>query len=307
MANNTYGIVRPALLNIRQDVDIFYNYRPRRNKETPDGSKFVKIDDPSRILSNSFVLTDDNSERDDRLPGMYSVNLPTNIFNKKGIYSLYIRPREIELTIKDIGTLAAYPDIKGIVIDLNDLSSDRSMFYNDNLVGYRVEYYEYVSTKQTRQDYYRIITSNNLCDIIPQNFATSSSDISTYRYTNTGSLCFITLTPSTTPNFKASLLPFIGNPNQKIILTNTKFDPFMMEIELTEHDIETVSYMLEGEQVRNLENGRITTYNFEGEVYNQFEYSTIKDNYTTNSIHEVKLNKKDNIDFSVDLNEIKKI
>lgn len=305
MANNTYGIVRPALLNVANDVEIFYNYRPRRNKESGFESKYKKIDDPTRILKHSNV-EGESDNLDIRLPGMYTVELPSNIFNKPGIYTLYFRPREIKLTIKDIGTLSAYPNIKGLVIDLNELSADRNLFYNDNLVGYRVEYYDYVSSKEMRQDYYRIITSNNTCEIIPHNLSTSSSDISSYRYSNTGTLCFLTLTPSTIPNFKPSLLPFIGNSNQKIVITNTKFDPFMVEVDLVEHDIETLSYMLEGEQVRNLENGRITTYNFDGEPYIQSEHMTIKDNYTENSIMEVRLKPK-TFDYSVNLQEIKDI
>ena len=60
-------------------------------------------------------------------------------------------------------------------------------------------------------------------------------------------------------------------------------------------------------QIRNLENGRISTYNFNGEIYKQYEFATIKNNYNQTNIIEAKINKNNNIDFSVDLNEIKKI
>ena len=63
--------------------------------------------------------------------------------------------------------------------------------------------------------------------------------------------------------------------------------------------------MLEGEQVRNLENGRLTTYNFNGEIYKQFEYSTVKDNYHKVEIAEAKLDKSGNIDRSLDLETIR--
>ena len=79
----------------------------------------------------------------------------------------------------------------------------------------------------------------------------------------------------------------------------------MIEVEMVEHDVETLSIMMEGEQLRNLENGRVTTYNFEGEVYKQMEFSTIKDNYTTNSVAEIKTDKTGNIDYSLDLEELK--
>ena len=115
----------------------------------------------------------------------------------------------------------------------------------------------------------------------------------------------MTLTPSTSPSFKSNSKPYIGTPNQKIVITNTKFDPVMIELEMTDHDIETLSIMAEGEQVRNLENGRVSTYNFEGEIYKQVEHFTVKDNYTKNSVAEVKVDKSDNIDTSLDLAELK--
>ena len=78
-----------------------------------------------------------------------------------------------------------------------------------------------------------------------------------------------------------------------------------MEIEVTNHDIETLSYMVEGEQVRNLENGTVTTYTFDGQIYKQMEYASIKDNYTATNIAEIKVDRSDNIDRSLDLNLLK--
>ena len=207
--------------------------------------------------------------------------------------------------IKDIGSLAAYPDIRGIVIDSSVMGSNQALFGNDNLVGYRVEYFENDGSGQKRQEYFRLITSANFCDPVSQNLTSSNSSTNGYRYNANGSLSFLTVTPSTSPSFRANALPYIGVPNQKIVIKNTKFDPVCVEIEITDHDIETVSYMLEGEQVRNLENGRVSTYNFDGEIYRQMEYSTVKDNYTGKSIAELKTDKSDNIDRSLDLNQLK--
>ena len=47
---------------------------------------------------------------------------------------------------------------------------------------------------------------------------------------------------------------------------------------MTEHDIEDVSTMLEGDQVRNLNNALITTFNSDGEIYHQADYG----HYDTN-------------------------
>lgn len=300
--NNTYGIVRPALISA-SDVEIFYNYRPTRSSAEGTSTAFRKIDDPNEIFSNSNM--NESETNDLRLPGMYTLKLPINYFGRKGFYTVYIRPKEVVCTIKDIGALSAYPEIRGIVLDLNEMDGDtRSIFNNDDLIGYRVEYYDY-SNGLVRQDYYRIITSNNLCEPVSQNLTSANTNSNGYRFNASGSMCFLTVTPSTSPSFKANAKPYIGTPNQRIVISNTKFDPISINIEMVDHDIDTVSMMLEGEQVRNLDNGRVSTYNWNGEIYHQDEFSTIKDSYTGRSIAEVKLNKTGNIDNSLDLESLK--
>lgn len=300
--NSTYGIVKPSLIDPSQDVEVFYHYRPSRSSEDSSFKQFKKISDVSSIFSNSeFENTD---ETDMRLPGMYNLNLPVSIFGKKGIYTIYIKPKEIRCTIKDVGSLAAYPDVKGIIIDMNDVEN-QTLFDADKLVGYRVEYFEYEGSGLRRQQYYRLITSNNMCEPVSQNLTSANTNANGYRFNGSGSLCFVTLTPSTSPSFKSNSKPYIGTPNQKIVITNTKFDPVMIELEMVDHDIETLSIMAEGEMVRNLENGRVSTYNFEGEIYKQMEFFTVKDNYTKNNVAEVKTDKSDNIDNSLDINDLK--
>lgn len=300
--NSTYGIVKPSLIDPSQDVEVFYHYRPSRSSEDSSFKQFKKMSDVSSIFSNSeFENTD---ETDMRLPGMYNLNLPVSIFGKKGIYTIYIKPKEIRCTIKDVGSLAAYPDVKGIIIDMNDVEN-QTLFAADKLVGYRVEYFEYEGSGLRRQQYYRLITSNNMCEPVSQNLTSANTNANGYRFNGSGSLCFMTLTPSTSPSFKSNSKPYIGTPNQKIVITNTKFDPVMIELEMVDHDIETLSIMAEGEMVRNLENGRVSTYNFEGEIYKQMEFFTVKDNYTKNNVAEVKTDKSDNIDNSLDINDLK--
>lgn len=302
MANNIYGTVRQANFNPSTDADIYYYYRPTRSSEDTAYSGFKKLDNASTILVNSKTEDALNVFGDNALPGMYTLKLPVNIFGNTGIYTIYIVPKEIKCTIKDIGVLSAYPDIKGIVIDTEEGGLKRGDFGDDNLTGYIVEYFD---TKK-RQEYFRIITTSSFCEPVSQNLTTSTSNSNGYRYNSSGTLAFLTVTPSTAPNFKSSAKPFIGTKGQFITIKNTKFDPVCIEVEVTDHDIETVSYMLEGEQIRNFENGRVTTYNFDGEIYKQVEYSTIKDNYTNTNIAEAKLDKSDNIDGSIDIKTIKK-
>jgi hypothetical protein len=302
--NSTDGTVKPSVVNIENDVEIWYNYRRSRSDNDIANATF-KRGDVSVMFSKSFVQDTELTDIDDKtLIGMYNLTLPVSMFSNKGIYTIYIKPKEYFFTIKDVGVLSAYPDTSGIVIDLSGLPN-QSFFGNGNLVGYRIEYFEYKNNGLERQEYYRLVTSNNKCEPVSQNLTSSMSSSNGYRFNDSGTLCFLTLTPSTSPGFKANEKPYIGSPNQKISITNTKFDPIMIEVEVVEHDIETLSVMAEGEMLRNLENGRVSYYNFDGEIYKQFEFSTVKDNYTTKSVAELKVNKDGNIDTSLDINELK--
>lgn len=299
--NGTYGIVKPTLINdINQDVEIWYRYMPTRTTNDETYNKFYKIDTPSSVLSSSKVTDGEIKNGDDVLPGMFNLSLPIDIFGRTGIYTVYIKPKEYFFNIKDVGALAAYPDVKGIVIDLNNIEDNKTLFANNNLIGYRIEYYD----TNKRQEYYRIITSNNTCEPISQNLTSSNTNANGYRFNDSGTLSFITVTPSTSPSFKANQTPFIGSPNQSICITNTKFDPISIEIEMVEHDIETLTTMIEGDQIRSLDKGLVTTYNSNGEIYHQSEFYTVKSDYTSNEMYEVRKKKTDNFDTSADYDEL---
>ena len=129
--------------------------------------------------------------------------------------------------------------------------------------------------------------------------ANSSSDKSyTYRYEDSSSLIFVTVSPSSAPSFKENATPYIGKPTQKILLVNTLFEPIQLDIEMCDHTLDTVSYMLENSQLRDLDNGLVTTFNNENEIYHQSEHFTLKNEYTGKPIFEVRENKKNSIDFS---------
>lgn len=303
--NSTYGNVKSAVIDPEKDVEIFYHYRPTLNSEDINYRNFKKIEDITSVFTTVNIDEDatnanGNPFPDSILPGMYNLSLPVNIFGKKGFYTIFIRPKEIYCTIKDVGALGAYPDISGIILDMNDIDSDRSLFGSDNLVGYRVEYLQYENSGVRRQDYYRLITSNNFAEPISQNLTSSNTNSNAYRFNESGSLTFITLTPSTSPRFRASSKPYIGTPNQQIIITNTKFDPICLRIEICENDFDTIQTSIDGNQIRSLDNGILTTYNEDYEIFKQWEFFTLKDNYNKNAKYEVKVQRKNNIDNTVD-------
>ena len=304
--NSTYGNVKSAFINPQKDVEIFYHYRPTLNSEDINYRDFKKIEDVNSVFTTvNIEPTAKNANGEPFpnaiLPGIYNLSLPVNIFGRKGFYTVFIRPKEIYCTITDVGALGAYPDVRGIILDMNNIDSNRAMFGNDNLVGYRIEY---LDTHLKRQDYYRLITSNNFAEPITQNLTSSNTNSNAYRFNESGTLVFLTLSPSTSPSFKASSKPYIGTPNQTIIISNTKFDPVCLRIEICENDFDTIATSIDGNQIRSLDNGLLTTYNDDMERFKQFEFYTLKDNYNKNAKFEVQKRSTDNIDNSIDAPEV---
>ena len=298
MAIGAYGTTIPiniANIDIPNLVDISYCYHEKRTYDSLSNAKFKKLD--------SAILTQARRDRvkgdiDEYVEGMYNLQLPLSEFNKKGFYSVYIKPREIEAVITDVSTLTAFPNVRGLVLDTTQIKNSSiktKAQKNNELVGYRIIY---IDDNGARQDYYRIITSNNRCEPVVQAPNSSSDKSYTYRYDDASTLTFITVSPSSAPTFKDNALPYIGKPTQKILLVNTFFEPVMLDIEMTTHDADTISYMLENSQLRDLDNGLVTTYNDNNEIYSQAEHFTLKDQYTGKPVYEVKHNKNNSIDFS---------
>ena len=294
--NNTYGIVRAAWIDPSRDVEIWVQYRPTHTYDENTTTRFRKLENPSVVLVKA--QTEDNSIMPDScLPGLYTLRLPVSEFGETGFYTVYIKPREVRCTIEKVGNLAAYPNIKGIVINtgsIDDADVD-SLFANGSLVGYRVEYFR----DDKREDYYRIITSNNRCEVMSGTLSSVNSDLTSYRFNDASDLVFLTLTPSTSPEFMSNVSPYIGTAGQQITIINTKFDPVCLEIEICENDFDTIALSLNGDQVRSLDKGTVTTFNKNGEIADQKEFFTVKDNYTTRDVYEVRIRKTNNIDTSI--------
>lgn len=281
-----YGTIKPADIDIENDVEIFYNYRQTYNDDLNSFTDFTPLD--------NSCLVQCNTSSGINISGLFSLKLPLNTFYRKGIYTIYIRPKEIDLTILDVGVLAAFPDVRGVVLSLND----DNFKTNNSLAGYRIEYLE--NNEKTGQ--HTIITSSNPCEMIPIVLNNTYEKSIKYRYVNSGQQIFCTVSPSLAPTFKPNALPFIGYSGQSIKLINTKFNPVMIELELVEHDDETITCMLEGDQLIDKDNALITTFNDNGEIYHQSEYGAYKDSYG-NPLFEFKKN-RDNIDFNQNIENL---
>jgi len=300
MALGTYGTVRPADMS-PEDVEIILNYTASRDVTTDFVLTKLNAAD---VLTPYFHNSNTGGNADvEILGGLYNLKLPAEEFNKIGIYTLYIRPVEIRTTITDCGVLSALPNVKGIIIDLNGVPDEfRSRFNNQGLVGYRIEYLNDDGTKIP--NFYRVITSSFYCEPVVTNLTNSSQKAIRYRYVDGGSdLVFCTVSPSSAPSNKATATPFIGQPNQNIVVTNTFFNPITVDIELAEHDIDTLAIALYGNQTKSMEDGIYTLYDRNLNIYKQYNLFEIRDEFN-NLLYEVRQDRDENIDFSKNFNNI---
>jgi hypothetical protein len=300
MALGSYGIVRPADVS-PQDVEILLNYTPSRDVT----NEFVlKKLDAASILTPYFHNNDTGGNANiEILGGLYNLKLPATEFNKLGVYTLYIRPAEIRTTIEDCGVLSALPTIKGIVINKNQIPQQfRNKFTNQGLVGYRIEYLNSDGTKIP--NFFRIVTSSFFCEPIITDQVNTSQKVIRYRYLeNASDLLFLTLSPSSAPTNKPNATPFIGQPNQSIIITNTFFNPITLDIQMAEHDIDTLAIALYGNQTKSMEDGIYTLYDSANNIYKQYNLFEVRDNFNE-LLYEVRQDRGTNIDFSKNFTNI---
>ena len=254
MATGNYGTIRPADVS-PEDVQIVMVYTESRD----DTQNFVLTTlNAQDVLRPYFNNDETGGSNVEILGGLYNLKLPADSFNKLGIYTLMIRPNEIRTVITDCGVLSSLPNVKGIVIDLNNVSSEyKNKFVNQGLVGFRVEYLNSDGTKIP--NFFRIVTSSFYCEPVVQNLTNTIQKSIRYRYVEgSTNLLFCTLSPSSSPTNKPSATPFIGQPNQSIILTNTYFNPITTEIEIVDQDISTLAIALYGNQTKSIEDGIYT-------------------------------------------------
>ncbi len=297
MSSGNYGIIRPADVS-PNDMDAFYHFTPSR-----DVIGSVNL---TRLNPNQIVKKIDNPDIQGQIfGGLYTLQLPTSIFNQKGFYTIVIKPKEIRLPILDCGVLSSFSEIRGIIFDGTQIPpADVSKFENGSLVGYRIEYMstDPNASEKKIQNLFRIITSNNKAEAVSQNLNNTTQKALTYRFNDNASLIFCTLTPSSAPSVRPNALPYIGVPGQEVIITNTFFNPVSIEIEMVEYDTESIAIGLFGNQSKSIDDGIYTIYNFQNQIYKQYNLFDVKDDYG-NPVFEIR-EEKDNIDFGKDFNTV---
>jgi len=303
MAVGSYGIIRPADVS-PDDVEILYHYAADRISTTAVTLK--------KLTSNQVltpVYHNGNTGGTDKvevLGGMYNLQLSASDFNKLGIYTLHLRPKQVRTTIMDCGVLASLPSVRGLIIDLSQVpTGDRNKFTPQGLVGYRVEYINTADNKKL-PNFYKIVTSSFYCTPVTANLTSSTQKSVRYQYSEGATnFMFLTITPSSAPSNKPNTVPFIGTSGHKVILSNTYFNPTTIEVEMVEHDASTLANALYGNQTKAVSEGIYTIYDKDNNIYKQYNLFEIKDDFN-DTLYEVR-EKRNNIDETLNFDTITNI
>ena len=302
MAVGTYGNVRPADVS-PLDIEVYYTFAPDRETFATETFSITSTD----VISNLLLPTDQQTGGEENiLEGFYNMSLPATIFNQVGIYTLYLRPKILtdvstdgHIKIVDCGVLSALPTVKGIIIDGNQLDSDLTA--NNGLQGYKIEYLD-TNGNKIRNTVRYVVTSNKVIPVT-ENIGNTSQTAVRYRFDDSGNLIFLQVTQSSASNVKPNVTPFIGVPNQTILMSNTYFNPVAIEVEFVENDIDSLVNYIAGEQIKDVDNGVLSYYDEDRNITRQFDLYEIKDDVSEVSLYEVK-ERRTNIDPTQDFDEI---
>jgi len=303
MSTGSFGIIRGSDVS-PEDVEIIYHYVIDRNANSEVTLKRL---DAATILTpvyhNSDTTDDSNAPNVEILGGLYNLKLESTDFSELGIYTLHLRPKQIRTKITDCGVLASLPSVRGLIIDLSNVpSADRNKFTPQGLVGYRIEYINPTDNKKV-PNFYRVVTSNFYCEPITTNLTNTTQKAVRYRYSDSATnLMFLTITPSAAPSTRPTTVPYIGQPEQSIILTNTYFNPTTIEVEMVEHDASTLAIALYGNQSKAISSGIYTIYDKDNNIYRQFNLYEIKDQFNE-TLYEIRERRTD-IDESLNFDTI---
>lgn len=300
MATGSYGTIRPADVS-PEDVEIILNYTESR--DFTDDFVLTTLN-AQQVLTPYFNNNNTGGNPDiEILGGLYNLKLPADQFNALGIYNLYIRPAQIRTSITDCGVLSALPNVKGVIFNIEGVPTQfRNKFVAQGLVGFRIEYLNPDGSKIP--NFFRIITSSFYCEPILENQTNSSQKSIRYRYVDGATnLLFCTLSPSSAPTNKPNATPFIGQPGQNVIISNTYFNPISIEIEIVENDTSTLAVALLGNQTKSIEDGIYTMYDGDNNIFRQYNLYEIRDEFNS-LLYEVRQDRGDNIDYSKNFTNI---
>lgn len=269
MAVGIFGSKKLADVSF-DDVDILYAFSPSRESlgDTEMKPLFANI---TSLDFRKFIGAD----------GMYKLRLPANIFKDLGFYSILIKPKSFETTILDCSYVVTN-DNNSIQISKKGIVIPTLQFIKtSSLVGYQIEYFDKNNVKIKNLS--RIITSSDLVSISPNNNNITQGSV-TYVLDAGGSNLFLTVSPDEGSLISKNQKVDIGTKGAKIMLTNTYFDPFYVEVEMVEHTVETLAIGFYGNSTRDLETGVLTYFTKNNQIYRQFNLFSQKKQFENGSM-----------------------
>lgn len=296
MAVGIYGTIRPADVSV-DDIDVYYNYTPNR-ESTND--LIYKLDSTEILGYNTLPVEEQIIGGENLLEGLYNMTLPASVFGQLGIYTIYLKPTTVTTTIVDCSVLSSLPSVKGIVLDINDIPE--GLRGNNALQGYRIEYIDPSTNNKIRNVVRYVVTANKVVPV-SENVGNTTQSAIRYRFDDTGTLIFLQLTPSSSSDVKPNATPFIGNPDQLIIISNTFFSPLVIEVDMVENTIDTLTDYVAGEQIKDVDNGVLTYYDKDRNIIKQFNIYEIKEDVGNVPLYEVK-EERTNIDETQNFDDI---
>ena len=201
----------------------------------------------------------------------------------------------------DCGVLSSLPTINGIVIDLNATQLPDNLKANNALQGFKIEYLNTDGTKLRNTVRY-VVTANKVVPV-SENIGNTSQKAVRYRFDDSGTLMFLQVTPSSSSDVKPNVLPFIGNTGGIILISNTYFSPLVLEVEMVENTIDTLTNYVAGEQIKDVQNGILTYFDKNRVIIKQDNLYEIKDDVTNVPLFEVK-EERTNIDETQNFNDV---
>ena len=269
MAVGLYGTKKLADITA-EDADILFAFSPTR--EQVGEATF-------QPLYNS--VTENDLLKMIGADGMYKLRLPASTFNQTGFYSVLIKPKTFQTTIRDCSYVVTENEA-GVQISKKGIVIPASQFRKTNsLVGWIIEYFnkDGVKVKNT----HKVVTSSDLVSPAVNN-NTVNNGSNTYVLDAGGSDLFLTLTPDEGSIVSGQKAGEIGTSGQDILITNSYFDPVHLEVEMVEHNVQTLSYALFGNTTRDNDSGVLTYFDELGNIYRQYNLYTRKKQFGQGSV-----------------------
>lgn len=253
-----------------EDVDILYAF---------NASREVLGDVAFQPLFPT--ITDADLKKMIGADGVYKLRLPADKFNQLGFYTVLIKPKTIETVIQDCSYVVS-SDNNNINISKKGIVIPAAQFQKaGSIIGFQIEYFDKNDVKI--KNLHRIVTSSELVSISTNN-NTVNQGANAYTLDQGGTNLFLTVTPDEPSLISSNNSVDIGQRGQKILISNTYFDPITIEIEMTDTTLKTLGIGLFGNSTRDLETSILSYFDDQNRIYRQYNLFTTKKQFGNGNI-----------------------